>query len=130
MLTLLLLLLFHLGCVTQQLWSGQLEKSVARTWFQNAAAAAAAALFVCICISLRVQVCHGSKLWSGQLETDNCTDSTNIAAAATAAALSALSCQVCHGSKLWSGQLEKAYNIRLVNYFDTQQANYVLNVSI
>lgn len=38
-------------------------------------------------------------------------------------------CQVCHGSKLWSGQLEKAYNIRLVNYFDTQQAHHVYNVS-
>ncbi|WIA12399.1 hypothetical protein OEZ85_012445 [Tetradesmus obliquus] len=36
--------------------------------------------------------------------------------------------KVCHGSKLWSGQLEKAYNIRLVNYFDTQQAHHVYNV--
>ncbi|KAF6262124.1 hypothetical protein COO60DRAFT_1699425 [Scenedesmus sp. NREL 46B-D3] len=37
--------------------------------------------------------------------------------------------KVCHGSKLWSGQLEKVFNIRLVNYYDTQQANYVWNVS-
>jgi hypothetical protein len=37
---------------------------------------------------------------------------------------------VCHGSKLWSGQLEKTYGIRLVNYYDTQQANYVYHVSM
>lgn len=36
--------------------------------------------------------------------------------------------QICHSSKQWSGLLYKVFGLRLDNYFDTQQANYVLKV--
>lgn len=36
--------------------------------------------------------------------------------------------QVCHSSKQWSGLLYKVFGLRLNNYFDTQQANFVFKV--
>lgn len=34
--------------------------------------------------------------------------------------------KICHSSKQWSGLLYKVFGLMLENYFDTQQANYVL----